>query len=65
MIQTNMTYEIKEMEIIDNRNRQEFADYNWWAVIYFTDGTDALMAFRTKRDAKWFINGGYNEFILK
>ena len=61
----NMTNEIKNIEIIDNRKMEYFSEGKWWVVIYFTDGEDALMSFNVKRDAVWFMNGGYNQFELR
>ena len=61
----NMTNDIKKMEIIDNRNFKFSADAKYWVAIYFTDGTDSLMSFNLKRDAVWFMNGGYNQFELR
>lgn len=62
----NMTNEIKNMELIDNRDFNFSLDAGkWWVVIYFNDGEDFLMSFNLKRDAVWFMNGGYNQFELR
>lgn len=60
-----MNNEIKNIELIDNRNLQYFDQAKWWVVIYFNDESDCLMSFNLKRDAVWFMNGGYNQFELK
>lgn len=60
-----MTYEIKNMELIDNRDFQFAVDGKWWVAIFFTDESDCLMAFNLKRDAIWYMKGGYKQFELK
>jgi hypothetical protein len=61
----DMTNEIKNIELIDNRNLQFSVEGKWWVAIFFNDGADALMSFNLKRDAVWFMNGGYNQFELR
>jgi hypothetical protein len=60
-----MEYNITKIELIDNRNHDYFTESKWWIAIFFEDGTDSLMAFNIKRDAIWFMNGGYKQFELK
>ncbi len=49
-------------QIIDNRTRQNFETGNWWGFVFFNDETNFGLEFNTKREAVWFINGGYKEF---
>jgi hypothetical protein len=49
-------------QIIDNRTRQNFKTGNWWGFVFFNDETNFGLEFNTKREAVWFINGGYKEF---
>ena len=55
--------EITKFEIIDNRNKESFDCGKWWGIVWFENGDDLCGAFDTKRDAKWFVNGGYKEYI--
>ncbi len=56
--------EVSSVQVIDNRNGQHFDQGNWWGVIYFTNGSDAIMSFDLKRDAVWFTKDGYKEFVI-
>jgi len=60
-----MENNITKIEFIDNRDFQYFTEAKYWVAIYFNDGSDCLMAFNLKRDALWFMNGGYKQFELK
>ena len=48
-------------EIIDNRNRETFSTGNWWGIVWFGESEMAL-DFNTKKQAAWFVNGGYKQF---
>ncbi len=49
-------------EIIDNRNRTSFDTCNWWGIVWLNDDQEIAMGFDTKKQAEWFVSGGYNEF---
>ena len=55
-----MTHNMKT-EIIDNRNRETFSTGNWWGIVWFGESEMAL-EFNTKKQAAWFVNGGYKQF---
>lgn len=55
---------IVRFEIVDNRDMKSFDCGKWWGIVWMENGHDACMSFDYKKDAVWFVNGGYEEFVI-
>jgi hypothetical protein len=62
---TQTQQEIKKVmrtELVDNRDYYSFDEGKWWGIVWFSEEDSMAMAFNSKRDAKWFITEGYQNF---
>ena len=50
-------------EVIDNRNFESFDTCKWWGIVWYNADQEIAIGFDTKKQAQWFVNGGYKEFV--